>query len=73
MLDGLESLGVIAEALARWGVVLGIAVAAGVTTIVSFYLWDEFHLGVFAALCVPFSLIGMFIQYKIEWPSHKNK
>lgn len=73
MLDGLESLGFIAEVLARWGFMIGIAVAAGVTYLVSLYLWDEFHLGVFAALSVLFSLIGMLIQYKIEWPNHKNK
>lgn len=73
MLDGLESLGFIAEVLARWGFMIGIAVAAGVTYLVSLYLWDEFHLGVFAALSVLFSLIGMLIQHKIEWPNHKNK
>ena len=73
MLDGLESLGFIVEALIRWGMIMGIALAAGVTYIVSLYLWDAFHLGVFAALSVPFSLIGMFIQYKIEWSNHNKK
>jgi membrane protein implicated in regulation of membrane protease activity len=73
MLEGLESLGFIAEVLARWGVIIGIAVAAGVTYIVSLYLWDEFHVGVFTALSVLFSLIGMLIQHKIESPTHKNK
>ena len=70
MLDGLdEGIG----GLFRLGVIGGMAVAAGITYIISLWLWDEFHIGVFAALCVPFSLIGMFIQYKIEWPNHKNK
>lgn len=66
----LDYLDVIRSVLYQWGMLVGVAIAAELTYIISFYLWDTFHVGVFAGLTVPFSLMGLYLQYKIE---HLNK
>ena len=62
-----EILGEVFDLLSHIGMLVwSIVIAAGLTYVISLWLWSEFNVGLFATLAVPFAVIGLYIEHKMK-------